>query len=362
MEYVIIGLLGVVIILLIVNLFKKNDHVEITDRLSKLELSVVKEIGEFKVNFASDIRKDFDTLDEKIDRKLTEINNRVTERLDQSLEKTNKTFTNVLERLSKIDEAQKKIDGLGEDIVSLQSILTDKKTRGIFGEVNLQFILENAFGGLNTGIYDLQHKMSNGYIADAILYAPAPLGTIAIDSKFPLENYEKMTNKNLSKEERAVAEKQFKIDFKKHIDAISSKYIIPGETSNEAILFLPAEAIFAEVNAYHSDILNYAYSRKVWITSPTTLMSTLTIIEMILKNMERDKYAKIIHDELNKLSIEFARYKERWDKLARNINTVSKSVEELNTTSDKITKRFDSINRVEVDKLKNDDQDLLVHE
>ena len=362
MEYVIIGLLVIAIILLVANLFKKNNNLDITDRLSKLELSLVKEIGEFKVNFASDIRKDFDALDEKIERKLTEINNRVTERLDQSLEKTNKTFANVLERLSKIDEAQKKIDGLGADIVSLQSILTDKKTRGIFGEVNLQFILENAFGGVNTGIYDLQHKMSNGYIADAILYAPAPLGTIAIDSKFPLENYERMTNKNLSKEERAVAEKQFKIDFKKHIDAIASKYIIPGETSNEAILFLPAEAIFAEVNAYHNDILNYAYSKKVWITSPTTLMSTLTVIEMILKNMERDKYAKIIHDELNKLSVEFARYKERWDKLARNINTVSKSVEELNTTSDKITKRFDSINRVEVDKLKSDDQELLVHE
>ncbi len=362
MEYVIIGLLGVVIILLIANLFKKNNNMDITDRLSKLEVSVVKEIGEFKVNFASDLRKDFDTLDEKVERKLSEINNRVTERLDQNLEKTNKTFANVLERLSKIDEAQKKIDGLGEDIISLQSILTDKKSRGIFGEVNLQFILENAFGGASTGIYDLQHKMSNGFIADAILYAPAPLGTIAIDSKFPLENYEKMTNKNLSKEERSIAEKQFKIDFKKHIDAIASKYIIPGETSNEAILFLPAEAIFAEVNAYHTDILNYAYSKKVWITSPTTLMSTLTVIEMILKNMERDKYAKIIHDELNKLSVEFARYRERWDKLARNINTVSKSVEELNTTSDKITKRFDSINKVEVDKLKSEDENLLMHQ
>ena len=362
MEYVMIGLLVVAIVLLIANLLKKNNNMDITDRISKLELSVVKEIGEFKVNFTNDLRKDFDALDEKVERKLTEINNRVTERLDQNLEKTNKTFANVLERLSKIDEAQKKIDGLGEDIVSLQSILTDKKTRGIFGEVNLQFILENAFGGVHTGIYDLQHKMSNGSIADAILYAPAPLGTIAIDSKFPLENYERMTNKNLSKEERNIAEKQFKIDFKKHIDAIASKYIIPGETSNEAILFLPAEAIFAEVNAYHTDILNYAYSKKVWITSPTTLMSTLTVIEMILKNMERDKYAKIIHDELNKLSVEFARYRERWDKLARNISTVSKSVEELNTTSDKITKRFDSINRVEVDKLKNDDQDLLVHE
>lgn len=362
MEYVIVGLLVLAIILLLINLLRKNNNTDVVDRLSSLELSMVKEIGEFKVNFASDIRKDFDTLDEKVDRKLTEINNRVTERLDQSLEKTNKTFANVLERLSKIDEAQKKIDGLGEDIISLQSILTDKKTRGIFGEVNLQFILENAFGGLNTGIYDLQHKMSNGYIADAILYAPAPLGTIAIDSKFPLENYERMTNKSLSKEERLVAEKQFKIDFKKHIDAIASKYIIPGETSNEAILFLPAEAIFAEVNAYHTDILNYAYSRKVWITSPTTLMSTLTVIEMILKNMERDKYAKIIHEELNKLSVEFARYKERWERLARNINTVSKSVEELNTTSDKITKRFDSINRVEVEKLKNEEQDLLIHE
>lgn len=362
MDYIIIGILGIILILLLVNVFKKNHDREIIDRMSKLELEVVKEIGEFKVGFTNDLRGDFDKLDEKIERKLIEINNRVTEKLDQSLEKTNKTFANVLERLSKIDEAQKKIDGLSSDIISLQSILTDKKTRGIFGEVNLTYILENAFGGVNTGIYDLQHKMSNGYIADALLYAPAPLGTIAIDSKFPLENYERMTNKNISKEERLIYEKQFKIDFKKHIDAIASKYIIPGETAGEAILFLPAEAIFAEVNAYHSDILNYAYSKKVWITSPTTLMSTLTVIEMILKNMERDKYAKIIHDELSKLSLEFARYKERWDKLARNINSVSKSVEELNTTSDKITKRFDSINRVEVDKLTNkDDTEYLVH-
>ncbi len=359
MDYIIIGLLIVVILLLLVNLFKKKNDNELIERLGKLELGMVKELGDFRTNFTNDLRGDFDKLDEKVERRLLEINNKVTERLDQSLEKTNKTFANVLERLSKIDEAQKKIDGLGADIVNLQGILTDKKTRGIFGEVNLSFILENAFGGLNTGIYDLQHKMSNGYIADALLYAPAPLGTIAIDSKFPLENYERMTDKKKSSEERALYEKQFKIDFKKHIDAISTKYIIPGETAGEAILFLPAEAIFAEVNAYHADILNYAYSKKVWITSPTTLMSTLTVIEMILKNMERDKYAQIIHEELNKLSLEFARYKERWDKLARNINTVSKSVEELNTTSDKITKRFDSINRVEVDKLKNDDRKLI---
>lgn len=359
MEYIILSMLGIIIVLLLVMMLKKRNDTDIVDRMSKLELQVVKEIGEFKIGFTNDLRNDFDKLDEKIERKLMEINNKVTERLDQSLEKTNKTFANVLERLSKIDEAQKKIDGLSSDIISLQSVLTDKKTRGIFGEVNLSFILENAFGGTSSGIYSLQHKMSNGFIADALLFAPAPLGTIAIDSKFPLENYERMTNKNISLEERAMYEKQFKIDFKKHIDAISSKYIIPGETAGEAILFLPAEAIFAEVNAYHRDILDYAYSKKVWITSPTTIMSMLTIISMVLKNMERDKYAQVIHEELNKLSLEFSRYKERWDKLARNIKTVSNSVEELNTTSDKITKRFDSINKVEVDKLINENKELV---
>ena len=362
MDYLIIGLLVLIIILIVISLMKNINESKITDRLNNLEINTIKELNEFKDGLTRNLTDDFTKLNEGLERRLLAINETVNERINQNFEKTNKTFTSVIERLSKIDEAQKKIDTLSTDIISLQSILTDKKTRGIFGEVNLQFILENAFGGLNTGIYDLQHKMSNGFVADAILYAPAPLGTIAIDSKFPLENYERMTNKSLSKEERLVAEKQFKIDFKKHIDAIASKYIIPGETSNEAILFLPAEAIFAEVNAYHTDILNYAYSRKVWITSPTTLMSTLTVIEMILKNMERDKYAKIIHEELNKLSVEFARYRERWEKLARNINTVSRSVEELNTTSDKITKRFDSINRVEVDKLKTEEQDLLIHE
>ena len=358
MEYIILGVLGIIIILLILLLVKNNGNNEMIERLGRFETTITKEIGDFKLNFSNDLRKDFETLNDKVEHRLILINEKVNERLDQNFDKTNKTFTNVLERLSKIDEAQKKIDGIGAEIVSLQSVLTDKKTRGIFGEVNLSYILNNVFGSPETGIYKLQQKLSNGYIADAILYAPAPLGTIAIDSKFPLENYQRMTDKNLSRDERAMAEKLFKSDFKKHIEAISSKYIIPGETSNEAILFLPAEAIFAEVNAYHQDLLKEAYNKKIWITSPTTLMSTLSIISMILKNMERDKYAKIIHEELNKLSFEFDRYKERWDKLSRNIDTVSKSVKELNTTSEKITKRFDSINKVDVKKLTNNDEPI----
>ena len=152
-------------------------------------------------------------------------------------------------------------------------------------------------------------------------------------------------------------EKMFKQDMKKHIDAISSKYIIPGETADQAILFLPAEAIFAEINAYHQDIIDYAYKKKVWITSPTTLISTLTVVEMIIKNMERDKYTSIIHEELNKLGLEFARYKERWDKLARSIQTVNKDIENVSITSDKITKKFETINKVDVSMLEYKEQE-----
>lgn len=346
-EYIIIGLLLLIIILIIIILLKGNNN--LIDKVGRLELNTVKELSTFRNDLSKSLTEDFDKLEDKIERRLILINDKVNERLDENFNKTNKTFTNVLERLSKIDEAQKKIENLSGDIISLQSILTDKKSRGIFGEVNLKHILVSVFGENNEKIYKLQHTFSNTTIADAVLFAPEPLGTIAIDSKFPLEHYQLMVDKNKTISERTAYEKQFKIDVKKHIDAISSKYIIPGVTSNQAIMFLPAEAIFAEINAYHNDLVEYAYKKNVWITSPTTLISTLTTIQVILKNMERDKYAKIVHEELTKLGIEFQRYKERWDKLSRSIETVNKDVENLNITSDKITKKFEAISDVRLD-------------
>lgn len=348
MEYIIIGLLILLVILVTISLFKNINESKITERLGKLEVDLTKELGEFKNDINRNLNEDFSGLNEKIEYRLNVINDKVNERLDENFEKTNKTFTSVLERLSKIDEAQKKIDSLSSDIVSLQGILTDKKSRGIYGEVNLSHILSSVFGDKNDSIYKLQYTFNNGTIADAVLFAPEPLGVVAIDSKFPLENYRIMVDKKVSMNERETATKMFKIDVKKHIDAIANKYIIDGVTSNQAIMFLPAEAIFAELNAYHNDIIEYAYKKRVWITSPTTLMSTLTTIQVIIKNIERDKYAKVIGQELSKLSIEFSRYKERWDKLSRSIQTVSRDVEDIHTTTEKITKRFDSINKVEI--------------
>ena len=358
MEYIVIGLLIIIIILLIVLITRKNDNSELNDKLSRTEISVIKEIGDFKHNFSSDINKDFNELNDRIERKLNLINQKVNEKLEDGFDKTNRTFNEVMNRLTRIDEAQKKIDGLGTEIISLESILTDKKSRGIFGEVNLYHILSSIFGEKNDRIYRTQYTLSNTTIADAIVFGPEPLGTICIDAKFPLENYRRLVEKGISDNERALRYKAFDNDVKKHIDAIASKYIIPGETSDQAIMFLPAEAIFAEINAYHTSLIKYAASKKVWITSPTTLMSLLTIIEVVLKGLERDKYTSIIHEELNRLGVEFGRYKERWDKLSRTIQTVNNDVENIHKTTEKITKRFDSINNVKLE----DSSKILIEE
>ena len=325
-----------------------HDNLDFLERLGRFEVNITKEFGTFKNDLEKDMNNNFLKVNDKLELKLNEINNKVNTRIDENFEKTNKTFINVLERLSKIDEAQKKIENLSVDIVSLENILTDKKTRGIFGEVNLYNILKNVFGEKNDLLYKTQYKLSNGYIADSVIFAPEPLRTIAIDSKFPLEAYRIMVDKKKSDVERNLAFKQFKLDVKKHIDDISYKYIIDGETSDQAMMFIPAEAIFAEINAYHQDIVEYAYKKRVWLTSPTTLISTLTMIMMIIQNIERDKYTSIIHEELNKLGIEFTRFKERFDKLSKSILTVNKDVEAFTITTDKIKKKFDIISKAQV--------------
>ena len=340
-DYIILGVLVLLIILVIYLLFKVRDN-------DKDSLDLMERLSRFEMNINKEINDSFNTMNDKMDKKLDNMNEKVHERIDQNFEKTNKTFMSVLERLSKIDEAQKKIDSLSTNIVSLESILSDKKTRGIFGEVNLNNILSNVFGEKNDKLYHIQYKMPNDTIADSVVFAPAPLGMIAIDSKFPLENYRLMVDKNSSDSVRSIATKQFKLDVKKHIDDISSKYIINGVTSDQAMMFVPAEAIFAEINAYHEDIVTYSQKKRVWLVSPTTLISTLTMIMMVVQNIERDKYTSVIHEELNKLGVEFSRFKERFDKLSKSIQTVNKDVESFQITTDKIKKKFDSISNVEI--------------
>ena len=333
------------------NFSKKNSdlRVNLVDAISNSNKESIKDLNQFKDGLNKQLGDSFRVLSKTLNEQMNSINDKVENRLTEGFKQTNQTFQNIVERLSKIDAAQKNIEKLSSEVVDLQHLLTDKKTRGTFGEVQLNHILESIFGENNSRIFETQATLSNGKIVDAMLHVPDPMGDLPIDSKFPLENYQRMVDKDATERERELATRKFKTDLKKHVDDIASKYIILTETADQAVLFLPAEAIFAEINAYHQDLVTYAQRKRVWIASPTTLMSFLTTVQVLLQNIERDANAKIIQEELIKLGDEFSRYQTRWDKLRRSIKTVSEDVDKINITSGKITKRFDEIVSVEIE-------------
>lgn len=312
------------------------------DTLHALQLALANNLGESREAMVTKLAETTQLLTGKIDERLEQISGKVNERLDEGFKKTNETFTNVMTRLATIDEAQKKIETLTGSVVSLQELLGDKRARGAFGEVQLEAIVRNA---LPETAFEFQYTFARGVRADCVLKLPAPTGLIAIDSKFPLENFERMF---LDGAERITAA-AFKADVRKHIDDISNKYIIPGETSDGAIMFLPAEAVFAEIHARHRDLVDYAQNRRVWITSPTTLMAVLTTAQSVIRSVETRKQIHIIKDELNKLGTDFGRFQSRMDNLARHIEQAKNDVDDVHVSSRKISERFAKIERVELE-------------
>lgn len=298
-----------------------------------------KSLYEMSKEIKAQSSKDMEKLSEKVEVNLLNINEKVEERLTKGFENIDKTFKDIIVGIARIGEAQKKIETLSGDVNSLQNVLTDKKSRGIFGEVQLSSILKSIFGD-KKDMYDLQYSFASGVIVDAVVKAPEPLGLIGVDSKFPMENYTRMIEDN-----KFVSE--FKLNIKKHVNDISSKYIIKGTTADMAILFLPAEAIFAEINAYHEELIDYARKRGVWIASPTTIMALLTTITAIVRDIKTQEQAKKIQEELMKLSSNFKLYKKRWDNLSRHIETVNKDVKDITTSTNKISSEFERIEKVE---------------
>jgi DNA recombination protein RmuC len=297
-------------------------------------------------NATLQLTSSIETLTKTVDGRLEQIGGKVSERLDEGFKKTNETFVSVMARLATIDEAQKKIDGLTSNVVSLQELLGDKRSRGAFGEVQLEALVRNI---LPVTAYEMQHCLPNGTRVDCALFLPEPTGTVAVDSKFPLENYHRMYEIGISEAERLLAQKQFKADVRKHVDDIAAKYIIASVTSDGAVMFVPAEAVFAEIHAYHPDIVDYAMSRRVWVVSPTTLMAVLNTARAVLKDVETRKQVHIIKDELGKLGKEFGRFDQRMKKLADHIRQAHEDALDVHTTSQKISRRFAAIEKVELE-------------
>ncbi len=319
----------------------------VVQRLLESKAAFNKDLYEFKDMLGKELEAKFEKMNGVVQEKLDRIDKKVQENLNEGFKKTNETFTGIIQRLAKIDEAQKKIESLSSNVISLQDVLTDKKSRGIFGEVQLSNLLNSVFGESGK-YYHLQYKLENTKIVDAALTLPEPIGLLCVDSKFPLENFKRMFEGD-SDEDKKVARREFVRNIKKHIDDIADKYIIKDVTADQAIMFLPAEAIFAEIHAYHSEVIEYSQQRRVWIASPTTFMATLTTVQSVIMNMERSKYMSILHQHINKLGEEFKRYEDRWTNFSKHLSTVTKDADLIHKTTGKISKQFEKIMQVEVE-------------
>lgn len=286
----------------------------------------------------------FDALTLTTENKLKEISGQVEKRLNEGFEKTTATFTDVIKRLALIDEAQKNITALSSEVISLQDILNDKRSRGAFGEVQLSALIRNM---IPESHFELQATLSNGKRPDCLLKLPEPTGNMAIDSKFPLEDFQRMLSTE-EPQEKKTAEQQFKIAIRKHIQDIASKYIIPGETADGAMMFIPAEAVFAEIHSYHPDLVTEAHRSKVWMVSPTTMMAVLTTARAVLKDDATKKQVHIIREHLNALAKDFERFEQRMSNLAKHIKQANTDAEQVHTSAQKITSRFMQIEKVEL--------------
>jgi DNA recombination protein RmuC len=197
--------------------------------------------------------------------------------------------------------------------------------------------------------YQMQYTLSNGKVVDCVLFLPEPTGKVPIDSKFPLENYRRMTSPETPEEERKAAERNFARDVRTHVQDVASKYVLPGETAQAALLFIPAEAVFAEIHARYPELVEEAHRAHVMMTSPTTLWAVLTTAGAVLKDAATRKQVHIIQEHLTFLSRDFERFQERMDALARHIRQAHEDVDQVHTSARKISSRFGKIERLELE-------------
>jgi DNA recombination protein RmuC len=313
---------------------------------------VRKQVAEALTQHADNLGKRVEGLTETTDQRLKEISGQVEKRLSEGFEKTTETFNQVLTHLTRIDEAQKKITELSSNVVSLQEVLSDKRSRGAFGEVQLNALVRNVMPEAG---FSLQHTLSNGRRADCMLFLPDPTGNVVIDAKFPLESYQRMLDDQLPESDRSQAQRQFRVDIRKHMEDIASRYIIPGETSDGAVMFIPAEAVFAEIHAHFPDLVEEAFRKRVWLVSPTTMMAILTTARAVMKDEATREQVHIIQEHLRALSKDFGRFQSRMDNLAKHIGQAHQDVSDVNISARKISNRFARIEKVELEEESNPD-------
>ena len=301
----------------------------------------------FQAGITESLNKRFDALNKQIDDKLVEINKKVDEKLAEGFKSTGETMAQVRERLQAIDAAQKNIEKLSSDVVSLKSVLEGNQTRGQYGEYQLSMVLHNVFGD-TTGCYQEQFTMKkvkdgDDVRADAVVFMPEPNKMICIDSKFPFQDYQRIFETDIQEEKDRLT-KEFGNAVKKHITVIKDKYIVEGKTAPEALMFIPNDGVFAFIHHNLEDVVEYARSKKVILTSPSTLPAILVTINMVRIEVERSKNAEEINRHLQRLAKDFEMFGREWDKFSNALEQTGKRREELDHRVGRITNKFQAIN------------------
>jgi DNA recombination protein RmuC len=280
-----------------------------------------------------------------LEERLASLSHRVSDRLQESATQTGLTLADLRERLATIDAAQKTISELSSQVVDLQNVLSNKQARGAFGEVQLQDIVQSA---LPAAHYEFQAAIGDGKRVDCLLKLPNPPGSIAVDAKFPLEAYRALRE---ARDDTAVtlAKRDFTVAIRNHMKAIAEKYIIPGETAESALMFLPSEAVYAELHANFANLVDEASRLRVWIVSPTTLMATLTTIRAVLKDVRMREQAHILQAKIGDLVKDVVRLDDRVGKLQKHYDQGGEDVRQIRISTEKIVKRGDEIAELELE-------------
>lgn len=290
-----------------------------------------------------------------MEKRLADVQLQMNENLQGSARRTAHSLGELQQRLTAIDKAQENITKLSGDVLSLQDILSNKQTRGAFGEIQLNDIVSKA---LPSDSYTLQATLFNGRRADCLIHLPNPPGPIVIDSKFPLEPYEALRNATTDWELNDAA-RQLRTAVKKHIKDISEKYIIEGETADGALMFLPSEAVYAELHANFSELVREGFSARVWIVSPTTCMATLNTMRAILKDARMREQAGAIRRELGLLYQDVDRLGTRVENLDRHFTQAAKDITEIKISADKAGKRARRLDNFDFEEIKSDTPNML---
>ena len=308
-------------------------------------------LSHFQSEVTEFLTKRIESLNKQLDEKIAQLDKKVDEKLKQGFEGTSESMAQVRERLKVIDEAQKQMEGLGKEVVSLKNVLEGNQTRGQYGEYQLSMVLHSVFGD-TVGCYEEQYTMKkvkdgDDVRADAVVFMPEPNKMIAIDSKFPFQDYKRIFDAQ-SDEEKETLKRDFAAAVKKHITAIKEKYIVENKTAPEALMFIPNDGVFAYIHQELQDVIEYAREKRVILTSPSTLPPILVTINMVRIDAERAKNAKEISKQLARLGKDFEMFGREWETLSRQLETATKSREKLDSRVSKITGKFDSISQVEL--------------